>query len=201
MKLIPHLLPPVLGCLLCAALPAGAATVIGFDSHTLASYQTTYTAEGWTYSATTSGPGPVNITVDNTGRIASGADHSLGFGYPFEAGSPIDSISIRTSDGSAFKLDSFILSDGFGNANLRIQAYLDGAPTAYTPLDRNIFDAASTFNFTGWDNLDEIRITNSTGAADLNFDMDDFTFSAAIPEPTSSALVALAALGFIRRRR
>lgn len=193
---------PLAAALLCATLPAGAATVISFDSLSLATYQNSLSSGGWTYSAATSGPGPVNISVDNVGRIASGADHSLGFGYPYVDGSPITSVSIRTTDGSSFKLESFVLSDGFGNPNVRVQAYLDGAPVAYTPLDLNVFDTASTFNFTGWDNLDEIRITNFTGSADLNFDIDDITWSAAVvPEPASAGLLGLAALGLFRRRR
>jgi hypothetical protein len=188
--------------LICAALPAGAATVISFDGLSLATYQNTLVTGGWTYSATTSGPGPVNITVDNEGRIASGADHSLGFGYPNVVGSPITSVSVRTTDGSAFKLESFVLSDGFGNANVRVTGYLDGAPVAYTPVDLNVFDTFSTFTFTGWDNLDEIRITNFSEAPDLNFDVDDITFSAAVvPEPSSVGLLGFAALGLMRRRR
>ncbi|RYD20682.1 MAG: hypothetical protein EOP88_14090 [Verrucomicrobiaceae bacterium] len=192
----------VAAALLFVPLSAGAATVLSFDSLSLATYQSSLSSGGWTFSAATSGPGPVNISVDNVGRIASGADHSLGFGYPFVDGSPISSVSIRTTDGSSFKLESFVLSDGFGNPNLRVQAYLDGAPVVYTPLDRNVFDSSSTFNFTGWDNLDEIRITNFTGSADLNFDVDDITWSAAvIPESASAGMLGLAALGLFRRRR
>ncbi|MES2437975.1 MAG: PEP-CTERM sorting domain-containing protein [Verrucomicrobiota bacterium] len=200
MKHIPHPFRLTAGLVLCAALPASASTVLTFDGEALATYQNTRSSGGWTYSAATSGPDPVNLAIDNVGRIAGGADHSLGFGYPFVPGSPITSVSIRTTDGSAFQLESFVLSDGFGNANLRIQGFLDGSLTAYAPVDRNIFDAASTFNFTGWDMLDEIRITNSTGLADLNFDIDDISYSAAVPEPSSAALLGLAALA-IRRRR
>lgn len=189
--------------LLFATLPAGAATVLNFDSLALGNHQNTFTASGWTFSAATAGPGPVNLAVEEQGRQSNYAgDRVVSFGFLFVAGSEINSVSIRTQDGSAFKLESLSLSDIAGNANLRLQAYLDGSPTAYSPVDENIFDTVKNVTFTGWDDVDEIRITNSSGTADLAFDVDDLTFSAAvIPETTTAGLLGLAALGLVRRRR
>jgi len=189
--------------LLCATLPAGAATVLNFDSFALGTYQNTFSAGGWTFSAATVGPGPVNLAVEEAGRQSNYAgDRVVSFGFLYVAGSEINSVSIRTQDGSAFKLESISLSDIAGNPDLRIQAYLDGSPTAYSPVDVNIFDTVRNVTFTGWDNFDEIRITNSTGTADLAFDVDDLTVSAAvIPEPASTGLLGLAVLGLFRRRR
>lgn len=189
--------------LLCATLPAGAATVLNFDSLALGSHQNTFTAGGWTFSAATAGPGPVNLAVEQAGLQSTYAgDRVVSFGYPYVSGSEINSVSIRTQDGSSFKLESLSLGDIAGNPDLRIQAYLDGSPAAYSPVDLNIFSTVKTATFTGWNNVDEIRITNSTGTADLAFDVDDLTISAAvIPEPASTSLLGLAAFGLFRRRR
>lgn len=187
--------------LVCGALPAAAATLT-FDGLSVAAYQNTFTAGGWTFSAATAGPGPVNLAVEQAGLQSTySGDRVVSFGVPFVAGSEITSVSIGTQDGSQFKLENLSLGDIFGNSNLRLQAYRDGSPLAYAPVDVNIFNTVTNVTFTGWDNLDEIRVTNFSGASDLNFDIDDLTYATAVPEPTSALLLGLAACGILRRRR
>ncbi|MES2477379.1 MAG: PEP-CTERM sorting domain-containing protein [Verrucomicrobiota bacterium] len=186
----------------CGALPAAAATLT-FDSLSVAAYQNTFTAGGWTFSAATAGPGAVNLAVEQAGLQSTySGDRVVSFGVPFVAGSEITSVSIGTDDGSEFKLEKLSLGDIFGNSKLRLQAYRDGSPLAYTPVDVDIFATVSNVTFSGWDNLDEIRVTNFAGSPDLNFDIDDLEFSTAVvPESSSVLLLGLAALGVFRRRR
>jgi hypothetical protein len=84
---------------------------------------------------------------------------------------------------------------------LSLEAYRDGDPTGYSPVTVDIFNTVEVVNFTGWDNLDEIRITNSTGASDLAFDIDDMVIAEAVPEPGVTGLVFFGSLLMLAKRR
>ncbi|WP_193212914.1 PEP-CTERM sorting domain-containing protein [Luteolibacter marinus] len=180
-----------------------AATLVTFDNLALAIYQDSFSDGGWTISATSGGSGSVNLGVEsNVGLQSSNvSDHVVTFGFPFVAGNPLTEVRISQTSGQPFKLEGLSLGDGFGNSNLRIEAYLGGVSAGYAAVDVNIFNSVVPVTFTGWDNLDEIRITNSTGGADLNFDLDDMTVAEAVPEPASIGLLGLGAVAFLRRRR
>lgn len=175
-----------------------------FDDFTLGTYQNAFSQGGLVFSAHTNGPDNVNISVESAvGRLSSGlSDHIITFGEPFVPSSLIHEARIAQADNSAFKLESVWVGDAFGNANLRFTAYRDGTPAGYEPLDINIFNTARQVTFTGWDHLTEIRITNSQGASDLNFEIDDLVLApaVAVPEPSSVLLMALG-VGLLRRRR
>ena len=190
------------GAVLCAAPLARASTLITFDSLTPGNYQNSFTGGGWIFSAASSGPGARSIDVEAAGLQSSNAsDRVVAFGFTFVSGSPLTSVSVRSDDGGEFKLESLSLGDGLGNAKIQVQGFRDGVATAYAPVQADIFNSVHVFNFSGWNNLDEIRFTNYSGASDLNFDLDDMTIATAVPEPASTGLLGLAALGFFRRRR
>jgi hypothetical protein len=190
-----------LGLALAANLSVGAATTIDFDDFTLGDYQNSFSENGWTFEAETAGLGPVNMAVEAAGLQGGGADQVVAFGFNFVEGSPINLVSIGTSDGQEFKLVGLSLGDISGNSNLSLEAYRDGDPTGYSPVTVDIFNTVEVVNFTGWDNLDEIRITNSTGASDLAFDIDDMVIAEAVPEPGVTGLVFFGSLLMLAKRR
>ncbi len=187
---------------LAAAGAHAATTVYDFDDLALATHQNSFSEGGWTFDTETSGSGPVNLAVESgVGRLSSGpSDKMVTFGFPAEAGSPITMVLIRPTNDEPFKLESLWVGDGFGNANLRFEAYLNGSAVGVAAVDVNIFNTSTQVTFTGWDQLDEIRVSNSSGSPDLNFEIDDLAV-APVPEPGLPLLVAAGALQVFRRRR
>jgi hypothetical protein len=103
--------------------------------------------------------------------------------------------------------ESFILESGYftastGTQTLTFTGYKTGAQK-YS-ASRVITSSTPTLvSFTGWVDIDELRITTDTPS--LQWILDDFAFTRPVPEPGSWALLAAglsaAALGFARRAR
>ncbi|MGE9268213.1 MAG: hypothetical protein ACQKBY_08950 [Verrucomicrobiales bacterium] len=184
---------------------AAAATTYTFDDQSLgrtSSSSNTYEVYDLVFSAVSGTAQDVNFEITNLGLIAGGSDHALAIGLDNEINT-VQSVSIKMQDDSHFKLSSLVLGDILGNADIRIEAYLDGAKvTAYGEEDRDILSTSVEVTFTGWDDLDEIRITNYSSPSDLQFDLDDLTLAAPVPEPQGVLLLCISAYGlFCRRQR
>lgn len=177
-------------------------TIYDFDDLTLGNHQNNFSEGGWSFFAETSGSNPVNLAVESgLGRLSSGpSDKVVSFGFPPASDSPITLVLIRPTNDESFKLESLWVGDGFGNANLRFEAYLNGSPVGLAPVDVDVFDTSTQVTFTGWNELDEIRISNSSGPADLNFEIDDLAISS-VPEPGLPLLLAFGGLPLFYRRR
>jgi hypothetical protein len=195
---------PWLIALVIASAPVAGAAVVTFDSFTLASHTNSFTEGGWVFTATTSGSGNVNLAVEAAGLQGGGADRVVSFGVPFSPGNPVIRVTIGQTGATPFKLESFSLAEGGGNTNIRIEGFRGGVSAGYAAVQFNSAldaDGVVPVAFAGWDHLDEIRITNFSGSPDLGFDIDDLTYTTAIPEVSTLGLVAFAAVGICRRRR
>lgn len=184
--------------------PAAYAAVLTFDNFALASHTNSFTEGGWVFTAATSGSGNVNLAVEAAGLQGGGADRVVSFGVPFSDGNPIIRVTIGRTGAVPFKLESFSLAEAGGNTNIRIEAFRGGVSAGYAPVQFNSAldaDGVVPVTFSGWDNLDEIRITNFSGSPDLGFDIDDLSYSTAVPEISVMGLTVFAALGIFRRRR
>ncbi len=132
-----------------------------------------YTLNGVTY--TTNDSGGLNINIVNDGNIASGGDLSLG--YRSSGVNNTTQVTFRTSDGSEFKLNSFVISTGLGSMTVTIKGYRDNSEVASGSITTASY---TTFNVSAnstWEYIDEIRITGS----DLDIDIDDIDFSPGVP--------------------
>lgn len=131
-----------------------------------------YTLDGVIY--TTNDSGALNISIVNDGNIASGADLALGFRS--SGANNTTQVGFKTSDGSEFKLMSFVASTGLGDVTVTVKGYRDNAEVAsssFTTASYTTFDVSSDSN---WENIDEVRMTG----ADLDLDIDDLDFATAI---------------------
>jgi PGF-pre-PGF domain-containing protein len=131
-----------------------------------------YTLNGVTY--TTNDAGGANIYIVTDGNIASGGD--LALGYRSSEPNQTTLVTFKTSDGSEFKLNSFVISTGLGDTTVTIKGYRDNAEIASSSVNTESF---TTFNVTGnsdWEYIDEVRMTG----ADLDVDIDDIDFSPAV---------------------
>ena len=136
-----------------------------------------YTLNGVTY--TTNDSGGLNINIVNDGNIAAGVDYALG--YRSSGVNNTTQVTFKTSDGSEFKLNSFVISTGLGDTTVTIKGYRDNAEVSSSSATTASF---TTFNVAGdasWQYIDEVRMTG----ADLDIDIDDVDFSDAVP-PTYS---------------
>ncbi len=136
-----------------------------------------YTLNGVTY--TTNDSGGLNINIVNDGNIAAGAEYALG--YRSSGVNNTTQVTFKTSDGSEFKLNSFVISTGLGDTTVTIKGYRDNAEVSSSSATTASF---TTFNVAGdasWQYIDEVRMTG----ADLDIDIDDVDFSDAVP-PTYS---------------
>jgi hypothetical protein len=136
------------------------------------------TIDGITYS--NNDVAPIQIVSD--GDIATGAEFALGYRSSGSNSSTV--VGFKTFDGDEFKLNTFEVATGLGaTTNLTITGYRDNSAVISTTYDLGgIY--FGTFNVSGdsnWENIDEVRISGS----DLDIDIDDLDFSAAIlPNPT-----------------
>ncbi|WP_292469391.1 PKD domain-containing protein [Methanolobus sp.] len=131
-----------------------------------------YTLNGVTY--TTNDAGALNIYIVNDGNIALGGD--LALGYRSSGVNQATLATFKTSDGSEFKLNSFVISTGLGDTTVTIKGYRDNAEIASSSVNTASF---TTFNVAGnsdWEYIDEVRMTG----ADLDVDIDDIDFSPAV---------------------
>lgn len=177
------------------------ATTVDFDTFTLATHDGSFTEGGWTFMVETSGSEQGKLTVEAAGlQSDDDNDRVLSLGIPFVVGSPVSLVSIKKEDSGTFNLEEISLGDGFGNAALKIEGYRNGVSAGYIPVEVDILESVKQVDFTGWNEIDEIRITNSTGEADMSFDIDDLVVSDVIPEP-STALLSLSLLPLFLCRR
>jgi len=109
-----------------------------------------YVLDGITY--TTNDSGGSNIYIVNDGNIASGGDLALGYRSSGVYSSTIN--TFRTTDGSEFKLNSFVISTGLGDATVTIKAFRDNSEVASSSITTASY---TTFNVAGnsdWENID-----------------------------------------------
>ncbi|HEV7284222.1 MAG TPA: DUF4347 domain-containing protein, partial [Kaistia sp.] len=158
------------------------ATDDNFDSYTTQSYADGAQLGDWVFSNNDPARG-FNIVTD--GDIANGADKAIGFRSSGANQSTV--VSFGTADGSQFKLDNFVVASGFGSTSFTITGYLDGVAVAGYTQNVDVGGVFSTtVNFTGWNWLDEVRISG----ADLDIDIDDLNVSPGIPPTTNPSLTA-----------
>lgn len=143
-----------------------------------------YTLNGITY--TTNDSLGLNINIVNDGNIASGGD--LALGYRSSGVSATIQVSFKTSDGSEFKLNSFVISTGLGDTTVTVKAYRDNQEVASSSVTTASFTTFDVSANSSWENIDEVRMTG----ADLDIDIDDIDFSPAVlPTPTVTNVTSL----------
>jgi len=98
-----------------------------------------YTLSGVTY--TTNDSGGLNINIVNDGNILSGGD--LALGYRTSAVYNTTQVTFRSSDGSEFKLNSFVISTGLKDTTITIKGYRDNSEVASSSI--------TTVSFTTFD--------------------------------------------------
>jgi hypothetical protein len=99
--------------------------------------------------------------------------------------------------------DSAYFTAGSGSQTLNFEGYKGGATVPVYSAAYVITSAARTLvSFSGWLDIDELRITSSVPS--ISWVMDDFAFSAPVPETSTCAMlvagVGIVAFG-VRRRR
>ena len=131
-----------------------------------------YTLNGMIYTFNDTGGGTILIRSDSD--IPS---RTLSFNQSNQYDATL--ATIKTADGSEFKLNSFVISS-MGSQNLTISGYRDNTLITYSSFTAlqtspyySTFDVSSNSN---WENIDEIRIS----AADIWIDIDDLDFSTAV---------------------
>ncbi|WP_167598988.1 Ig-like domain-containing protein [Comamonas sp. A23] len=130
------------------------------------------------------------ISIVNDGFIANGTDHALG--YRSTGPNTSTEVGFKTSDGSEFKLNGFVVDRGFGLDNtFTIRAYRNNVL-----IDTRVVDVSSgtaNFNVSGnsnWEYIDEVRISGT----DLDVDIDDINFSdAVLPDTTPPTVTSVSA--------
>ncbi len=194
---------------LCAGTLLGAtganATVLTFDdvlppAVNLGSL-TTY--EGFSWSDGTGGEF-ADIQVVNV--PAFGASLQPGFIQGLVSGSFVAAKAAGSSaDGAlprsrilgseGFMPDSAYFTAGSGNQTLTFEGYKTGTSAPVYSAVQEINSTAKTLvTFSGWLDIDELRITTSVPS--ISWVMDDFAFSAPVPEASSWAMLA-AGLGLL----
>lgn len=131
-----------------------------------------YTLDGVTY--TTNDGGGLNINIVNDGNIASGGD--LALGYRSSGVGQATQVTFETSDGSSFKLNSFVISTGLGDTTVTIKGYRDNSEVASSSINTASFTTFDVSANSNWENIDEVRMTGG----DLDVDIDDIDFSPAV---------------------
>ena len=131
-----------------------------------------YTLDGVIYT-TNDGSG-LNINIVNDGNIASDAD--LALGYRSSGVNQATQVSFKTSDGSEFKLNSFVISTGLGDTTVTVKGYRDDSEVASSSATTASFTTFDVSANSAWENIDEVRMTG----ADLDIDIDDIDFSPAV---------------------
>ncbi|WP_052088523.1 Ig-like domain-containing protein [Comamonas thiooxydans] len=130
------------------------------------------------------------ISIVNDGFIANGTDHALG--YRSTGPNTSTEVGFKTSDGSEFKLNGFVVDRGLGLDNtFTIRAYRNNVL-----IDTQVVDVSSgtaNFNVSGnsnWEYIDEVRISGT----DLDVDIDDINFSdAVLPDTTPPTVTSVSA--------
>ncbi|MBT9501858.1 MAG: PEP-CTERM sorting domain-containing protein [Burkholderiaceae bacterium] len=175
------------GAALAAWLPNAMATVLSFDD--LAQDGTLpvsyggldWSAAGWTVFSTPADP---YTPKSGNGRVATGF-------LAADAASLIRFVKPGTFDGAYFA--------GLGGATLSFELFLNGAKVhSSTVLDPS---ATPSFLASGYAGLIDAVVVKSANHGE--FAMDDFTFTQAVPEPQTYALLigGLFVVGHIARRR
>jgi hypothetical protein len=169
-----------------AAVPAAMATVLSFDDVADGVLPVSYggldwSAAGWTAFATPAAPYTAH---SGAGRIATGfmAD---------DASSMIRFAQTATFDGAYFA--------GLGGAVLSFELYLGGQKVhSSATLDPSATPSFLASGYAGW--VDGVRVKSANHG---EFVMDDFSFTQAVPEPQSYALLlaGLLAVGVATRRQ
>lgn len=127
----------------------------------------------------------VNIQIVNDGDIATGADFALGFRSSGPNTSTV--VGFKTSDGSEFKLNSFVVSTGLGGTtNLTIKGYRDTVEVVSTNYNLDGIFFGTFIAPANWEYIDEVRILGS----DLDIDIDDIDFSPAVVPDTTPPTVS-----------
>ena len=149
-----------------------------FDGVPLGSKLTqSYLLSGVIYSTNDSGGLPISIVDD--GNIASGGDKALAF-RSTNVGTTTR-VGFRSNDGSEFKLNTFVLSTGLGDQTVTVRGYRDDVEQTTLYVTTATFAIVNVSADSAWQWIDEVRITGN----DLDIDIDDISFSAAVP-PTFS---------------
>jgi len=175
------------GAALVAWLPSAMATVLSFDDLTQdGSLPLNYggldwSAAGWTVFTTPAAP---YTPQSGNGRVATGF-------LAEDASSLIRFTKPGTFDGAYFA--------GLGGATLSFELFLNGAKVhSSTVLDPS---ATPSFLASGYAGLIDAVVVKSANHGE--FAMDDFTFTQAVPEPQTYALLigGLFVVGRLARRR
>jgi len=84
--------------------------------------------------------------------------------------------TFKSSDGAKFKLNSFVISTGLGDAIVNIKGYRGGVQVATGSIDTLTFTPFDVSGDSDWENIDEVKMS----ATDLDIDIDDIVFSPAV---------------------
>lgn len=183
---------------LLAAGSAGAATVIGFEEFGnvgLSGPVVDTQYPGVTFSST---PGENNLVSSQSG---------IGFGTNFlcTGTSFIDCVHETLLDFSApvSGLSFYAVGSNDSGDTAKVDVFVNGAFAATQLIHTNgIFNVPDLVDLTAFNNVTRIRIYDITDGGGLGW--DNFSFSAAVPEPSSYLLmlagVSLLASGLRRRR-
>jgi len=174
--------------LLLASAPARAALITFDDPNALiqldlAAQTASYAEAGFTLSASTALQGAPFLILDGVGTA----------GTPGLFGLLASELTLVADGGSRFSLAGFDAGALFGSGLLHVEARVDGGLDPSMDL---ALDALAPFAFSGWTGITSLRLS-----ADADFLLDSIRLDpAAVPEPGSAALAALALLLLLAAR-
>ncbi len=143
-----------------------------------------YTLNGMIYTSNNVGEDMEGtIEIRDAGDIASGPDHALA--YSSSGPNSCTLATFKTADGSEFKLNSFVIGEGFGaDISITVSGYKDGIMVATTTFNfpTSFYDTLDVSADPTWENIDEVRMSGT----DIGPEIDDLDVSPAVVGSTYS---------------
>ncbi len=153
---------------------------------------------GWTFSSV----GSSDFTVDQSNIGGGGGSQSLAWNWN---SNPTTDFSFKSTDGTNFKLESFVFGSFGGDTTVTIAGYRDNVlVVAGEAVDTMGFHAGPNISYSnsgtgygtatfgsGYANVDEIKFSLSPGVA---LEIDDISISPVAVNPTATVVVVDSAL-------
>ncbi|WP_417660023.1 DUF4347 domain-containing protein [Pseudidiomarina sp.] len=153
---------------------------------------------GWTFSSV----GSSDFTVDQSNIGGGGVGQSLAWNWN---SNPTTDFSFKSTDGTNFKLESFVFGSFGGDTTVTIAGYRDNVlVVAGEAVDTMGFHAGPNISYSnsgtgygtatfgsGYANVDEIKFSLSPGVA---LEIDDISISPVAVNPTATVVVVDSAL-------